>query len=80
MSKPMDFTEISVWLQSEVIKMTAAANQAVEDGNMTHDQAMVVHAENVAMITAKALNRTLELLEELGKAQVATEPATLVKE
>lgn len=64
MSAPTNFIEIAAWLQNKTSDLTAAANRAVEDGNMTHDQAMVVHAENVAMHTAKALNRALELLAE----------------
>lgn len=64
MSAPTNFIEIAAWLQNKTSDLTAAANRAVEDGNMTHDQAMVVHAENVAMHTAKALNRALELLSE----------------
>lgn len=64
MSAPTTFIELAAWLQSKTSALTAAANRAVEDGNMTHDQAMVVHAENVAMHTAKALNRALELMAE----------------
>jgi Tfp pilus assembly ATPase PilU len=74
MPAPQTFKELQDWLKGEIIKMTAAANRAVDDGNMTYDQAMVVHAENVAMITSKALNRALELLD------ARYEPTTAVTE
>jgi len=74
MSAPNTFIELAAWLQSKTSDLTHAANRAVEDGNMTHDQAMVVHAENVAMHTAKALNRALEILAERLDAKPEEKP------
>lgn len=67
MSAPANLKEVRDWLQGEIIKLSEAGNAAHARGEMPYHQIVAVHAENVAMATAKALNRVLELLEEKDK-------------
>lgn len=60
---PETFTELREWLQSEVAGWSKAANDALQEGSVSILQAQAVYAEKVAMTSAKALNRLMELLE-----------------
>lgn len=66
MSAPKDFAELREWLQKEVEGWSKAANRAITEDGTDPQSAQIIFAEKIAVSTAKALNRALELLEEKG--------------